>query len=225
MAFRSAVSLFLLAVCTVGLSQASAQSGNVPRMHHDASLGITFFYPRRFNPAQLKPAKLETRPSCAQESLSGSSATPVGTSAFVVSSIGSACPTLLQSAANNLDNFTREQVLRQLRQYGKPEITRDATHYTIDGHPASITIARVKHPAPVDVNSVGPPKMTYAAKACMLGEVPDKHNKLSIAEQTKHIVCYDFTTAEKDLLPEMLAFTVQFDGSSPEPLVPGGILR
>lgn len=225
MTFRSAVSLFLLAVCTVGFSQASAQSGAVPRIYHDPSLGITFFYPQRFNPAQLKPAKLDTNPSCAQESLAGSSATPVGTSAFVVSIIGSACPTVLRSAAANLDNFTREQVLRQLKQYGKPEITRDATHYTIDGHPASITIASVKHPAPIDVNSITPPKMTYAAKACVLVEVPDKHSKLSVAEQTKQVVCYDFTTAEKDLLPEMLAFTVQFDGSSPEPLVPGGILR
>lgn len=225
MAFRSAVPLFLLAVCTVGLSQASAQSGSAPRTFHDPSLGITYFYPQRFNPAQLKPATLDPKQNCAHASLSGSSATPVGTSAFVISTIGSACPNVLQSAAANLDNFTREQVLRQLRQYGKPQVTRDATHYTIDGHPASITIASVKHPAPDDVNSVAPPKMTYAAKACMLGEVPDKHGKLSIAEQTRHIVCFDFTTAEKDLLPEMLAFTVQFDGSGPQPLVPGGILR
>lgn len=222
MVFRSAVSLLLLAVCAAGFSQTPASG---PRIFHDSSLGITYFYPQRFTPVQLTPAKLEEKQSCAHPSLSGSSATPVGTSAFVVSSVGSTCPTVLQSAAANLDNFTREQVLRQLKRYGKPSIMRDATHYTIDGHPASITIASVRHPAPADVNSVAPAKMTYAAKACMLGEVPDKHSKVSIAEQTKRIVCFDFTTAQKDLLPEMLAFTVQFDGSGPEPLVPGGLLH
>src|SRR5215469_7826565 len=115
MAFRSAASLFLLAVCTVGLSQAPAQSGSVPRIYHDPALGITYFYPQRFNPAQLTPAKLDPKQSCAHANLSGSSVTPIGTSAFVVSNIGSSCPGILQVAAANLDNFTREQVLRQLQ--------------------------------------------------------------------------------------------------------------
>ncbi|GGA76025.1 hypothetical protein GCM10011507_29250 [Edaphobacter acidisoli] len=222
---RFAAPFVLLVLCLVSLPQAPAQSGGVPRIYHDQSMGITYFYPQRFTPEQFTPAKLDSTQACVKSGLAGSSATPVGTSAFVVSSIGSTCPKVLQSAAANLDSFTREQVLRQLKRYGKPEVTRDATHYTIDGHPASITIAAVRHPAAVDVNSVAPPKMTYAAKACMLGEVPDKHSKASIAEQTKQIVCFDFTTAEKDLLPEMLAFTVQFDGGSLEPLVPGGILH
>lgn len=222
---RFAVPFVLLVLCLLGLPQAPAQSGSVPRIFRDQSLGITYYYPQRFTPVTLSPAKIETKQNCALSDLSGSSVTPVGTSAFVISSIGTACPNVLQSAAANLDSFTREQILRQLKRYGNPKVERDAVHYTVDGRPATIVIASVKHPAPVDVNSIRPPKMTYAAKACMLAEVPDRHSKLSIAEQTRHIVCFDFTAAENDLLPEMLAFTVQFDGSSPEPLVPGGILH
>ena len=223
MVFRSAVSSLLLAACAAGLSQTPSAKG--PRTFRDQSLGITYFYPQRFTPVALAPAKLETSQSCAHSSLSGSFSTPIGTSAFVISNIGDACPKVLQSAVQNLDNFTREQVVRELKRYGNPKVQRDGVHYTIDGRPASIAIASVKHPAPVDVNSVLPAKMTYAAKACVLAQVPDKHSKLSVQEQVKHIVCFDFTTAEKDLLPEMLSFTVQFDGSGPEPLVPGGILR
>lgn len=223
MVLRSRVSLLLLVACTAAFCQTSAQSG--PRIFRDPAVGITYYYPQRFAPEHLASAKLETTQSCAHSNLAGSSSTPIGTSAFVFSSISSACPTVLQAAAINLDKFTREQVLRQLKQYGKPEVTRDPTHYTIDGHPASITIASVKHPMPVDVNSIAPPKMTYAAKACVLGEVPEKHGKESLASQTKHIVCFDFTTQQKDLLPLMLAFTVQFDGHDPQPMVPGGILH
>lgn len=176
-------------------------------------------------PAHLAQVKDETRPGCAKSTLSGSSVSPVGTSAFVFSSISDACPTVLQAAAANLDDFTRKQVLRQLKQYGDPIVRRDPSRYTIDGHPAAITIASVKLPADVDVNDISQAKVTYAAKACVLGEVPEKHSKASLANQTKHIVCFDFTTQHEDLLPLMLAFTVQFDGQSPQPVVPGGILR
>lgn len=225
MVFRSAVSFLLLAACAAGLSQTPAQPANGPHVFRDQTLGITYFYPQRFTPAKLAPAKLETGQSCAHSSLSGSFSTPIGTSAFVISNIGRVCPNVFQSATQNLDAFTREQVVRELKRYGSPRIERDGVHYTIDGRPASVAIASVKHPASKDVNSVAPPKVTYAAKACVLAQIPDKHSKLSVAEQVKHIVCFDFTTEEKDLLPEMLAFTVQFDGSGPEPLVPGGILH
>jgi len=226
MVLRSAVSFFLLAVCTAAFSQTPVQPARTgPRIFHDPSLGITYYYPERFTPVQLTQAKLEAEPACAHSTLSGSSATSVGTSAFVFSSVGSACPKVLKAAAVNLDRFTREQVLRQLKQYGNPVVKHDPAHYSIDGHPASITIASVKHPAPADPNSIAPPKVTYAAKACVLGEVPDKHSKASIAEQTKRIVCFDFTTQHEDLLPWMLAFTMQFDGHDPQPVVPGGILH
>lgn len=221
MVLRSRVSLLLLAFCAAALAQTPAASAPTgPRIFHDPSLGITYFYPRRFTPEQI-PAKQ----ACAHTTLSGSSASPVGASSFVLSNIGSACPSLLNEAVTSLDAFTRKQALSRLKEFGKPEITRDPTHYSIDGHPASITIASVKHPAPYDPNSIAPPKITYAAKACVLGEIPDKHSKETLAQQTKHIFCFDFTTQHKDLLPLMLAFTVQFDGHDPEPLVPGGILH
>ncbi len=225
MVFRSAVSFLLLAACATGFSQAPAQPANGPRVFHDQSLGITYFYPQRFTPVKLAPARLETGQNCAHSSLSGSFSTPIGTSAFVISNIGKVCPNVFQAAAKDLDAFTREQVTRDLKGYGVPKVERDGIHYTVDGRPASIAIASVKHPATNDPNSILPPKVTYAAKACMLAEIPNRHSKQSVAEQVRHIVCFDFTTAEKDLLPEMLAFTVQFDGSGPEPLVPGGILH
>jgi len=215
------VSLLLLAFCAAALAQTpAAPAPTGPSMFRDSALGITYFYPRRFM-LEKAPAKQ----TCAHPTVSGSSMSPVGASSFVLSSIGSACPSLLNEAVANLDKFTRSQALGRLKEYGKPEVTRDPTHYSIDGHPASITIAAVKHPAPYNPNSIAPPKITYAAKACVLGEVPDKHSKESLAAQTKHIVCFDFTTQHKDLLPLMLAFTVQFDGHDPEPLVPGGILH
>lgn len=229
MVLRSAASFLLLAVCAAALSQTSGQTApSGPHIFHDSALGITYFYPERFTPAQLAPAKAEAKPNCAQSTLTGSSASPVGTSAFVLSSIGNVCPTVLHGAASNLDAFTREQVLRQLKQYGDPVITQDPTHYTIDGHPAAITIASVKHTAAADTagnSNIIPPQMTYAAKACVLGEVPEKHSKASLADQTTHIVCFDFTTQQRDLLPLMLAFTVQFDGHGPQPIVPGSVLR
>src|SRR5579875_3741131 len=88
MVFRSAVSFLLLAACATGFSQAPVQPANGPRVFHDQSLGITYFYPQRFTPVKLAPARLETGQNCAHSSLSGSFSTPIGTSAFVISNIG-----------------------------------------------------------------------------------------------------------------------------------------
>lgn len=231
MVLRSAVSFLLLAACTAALSQTPVSQAPVqsaptgPRIFHNPALGVTIFYPERFTAVQLAPAKVETGQSCAHSMLSGSSVTPVGKSAFVFSSVGSACPAILQAAATNLDDFTRRQLLRQLKQYGDPVVTHDPMRYTIDGHPASITIASVKLPADADVNSLAIQRKTYAAKACVLGEVPDRHNKASVASQTKQIVCFDFTTEQNDLMPLMLAFTMQFGGDGPQPVVPRGVLH
>jgi hypothetical protein len=227
MVSRSAVSasLLLLAVCAAAFCQTAQPAPTGPRVFHDPSLGVTYFYPQRFTPVEFLPAKAEPKQNCPHATLSAKSVTPVGASAFVFSSISADCPAMLKAAASNLDGFTRQQALLQLKQYGNPVVFHDPSHYTIDGHPAAITIASVKLPAPVDVNNIAPPKIMYAAKACVLGEVPDKHGKMSLAEQTRHIICFDFTTQHQDLLPLVLAFTVQFDGQSPESMVPGGILH
>ncbi|MEO6983543.1 MAG: hypothetical protein ABI072_10575 [Edaphobacter sp.] len=222
MVLRSAASIFLLLCCSVAFPQTPASHG--PRTFHDSALGITYFFPSRFTQVKAEPAKSEAQQECARTSLSGSSVTPVGTSAFVVSTIDKACPAVLQAATQKLDAFTREQVLRQLKQYGDPVITHDPTRYMVDGHPAAITIASVQQSS-TGVNNVIHPKMTYAAKACVLGEVPVKGDKSRLAEETRHILCFDFTTHQRDLLPLMLAFTMQFDGRSPQPIVPGSVLR
>jgi hypothetical protein len=66
---------------------------------------------------------------------------------------------------------------------------------------------------------------TYAAKACVLGNVAVKATKNDPAQPTKHIFCFDFTTQQKDLLPLILGFTIQFDQGKTQSLVPGNILR
>jgi len=76
-----------------------------------------------------------------------------------------------------------------------------------------------------DASSRKTPATTYAAKACVLGDIPVKASKSGPAVSTKHVFCFDFTTQQKDLLPQMLAFTIQFDQHMPQPLVPGNVLR
>lgn len=224
---RFAAPFLLIFLCATAFPQTPAQpDANAPRIFRDPTLGITYFYPGRFtlDVAQAAPVKGDAVAKCVQPSLSGSSDSPVGVSAFVLSTIDSACPNLLQSAALKLDAFTREQVLRQLKQYGKPVVTQDPTHYTIDGHPAVVTVASVEQSTRVDLNNIAHPKMIFAAKACVLGNIPPKRGKTS-PEETKDIVCFDFTTHQQDLLPQMLAFTMQFDGRGPQPIVPGNVLR
>lgn len=230
---RFAAPLLLFLLCASAFPQTSPETPaqpdpNIPRAFHDPALDVTYFYPGRFvlaKPVQSGLAKAEAARKCVQPTLSGSSVTPIGTSFFILSSIDSTCPNVLQGAAQKLDAFTREQVLLHLKLYGNPVITHDATRYLIDGHPAAITIASVQLAAPADVNNIAPPRFTFAAKACVLRNIPDRHSKSSPADETKNILCFDFTTHERDLLPLMLAFTMQFDGRTPQPIVPGNILR
>jgi hypothetical protein len=232
MVLRAASLLILL--CATALTQTSAQTSiqtpaqpnpNAPRAFRDPALSVTYFYPGRFI-TESTPAPAPGAQKCVQSNLSGSSITPVGTSVFVLSSIDSTCPNVLRGATQQLGSFTREQVLRQLQQYGTPQITQDPTRYFIDGHPAAITIASVQHPAGAHADTIVPAKVTYAAKACVLGNVPGKgHSKSAPANETNHILCFDFTTERRDLLPLMLAFSMQFDEHTPTPLVPGNVLR
>jgi len=228
MVFRSAASLLLL-ICVTAFSQPpDPPASNLPKAFHDPLLNITYFYPGRFTPAAPDPASNSSAPAplCAQSILSASSVAPVGTSVFVLSTIDNTCPSVLHGAATDLGAFTREQVLRQLKQYGDPVITQEPTRYTIDGHPAVVTVASAQLPETPGPNGITPPKITYAAKACMLGNVPVKSRKRSDpADLTRHVLCFDFTTQQRDMLPLVFAFSMQFDTDSPQPLVPGSALR
>jgi hypothetical protein len=207
---------------------------NLPKSFHDPLLNITYFYPGRFVPAPPDPAasrsadqsSSDTPHLCAQSDLSASSISPVGTSVFVLSTIDNTCPNVLRGASTDLGAFTREQVLRQLKQYGDPVITQEPTRYTIDGHPAVITLASAESPTTPGTNGITPPRITYAAKACFLGSIPAKPRRRSDpVDPIRHVLCFDFTTQQRDLLPLMFAFSMQFDNQSPQPLVPGSALR
>ncbi len=154
--------------------------------------------------------------------MSAGAAAAAGNSVFVLSSIDDTCPGVLNTAVQKLGSFTREQILRQLKKYGTPEITQEPNRYNIDGHPAAITMASAEA---ADTPPGKRPTTTYAAKACVLGNVPVKGSKSDPAPVTKHVFCFDFTTPHKNLLTQMLAFTIQFDQDQPQPLVPGSILR
>jgi hypothetical protein len=230
---RSAAFLLLL-FCAAAFSQPPDQpASNLPKSFHDPLLNITYFYPGRFTPATPEPAPAlrassDSAPAklCAQSDLSASSVSPVGTSVFVLSTIDNTCPSVLHGASTDLGAFTREQVLRQLKQYGDPVITQEPTHYTIDGHPAVVTLASAQAPTTPGTSGITPPHITYAAKACFLGNVPVKPRRRSDpVEPTRHVLCFDFTTQERDLLPLMFSFSMQFDKDSPQPLVPGSALR
>jgi hypothetical protein len=237
MVLRSAASLLLL-VCAAAFSQPlDPPSSNLPKSFHDPLLNITYFYPGRFIPAAAGPSAPANEPSestsatpttrlCAQSNLSASSISPVGTSVFVLSTIDNTCPGVLHGASTDLGAFTREQVLRQLKQYGDPVITQEPTHYTIDGHPAVITLASARAADAPGTTGITPPRITYAAKACLFGNVPVKPRKRSDpVDQPRHVLCFDFTTQQRDLLPLMFSFSMQFDNESPQPLVPGSALR
>jgi hypothetical protein len=170
--------LFLL-ICATALSQTPDQSAsNVPKSFHDSALNITYFYPGRFTPGPdstaTKPAA-DAAPRCARSTLFANSVSPVDTSSFVLSTIDNTCPNVLR-VATQLGPFIREQILRQLKQYGEPTITQEPTAYAIDGHPAAIVLGSVPMPTTPE-NKL--PRTTYAAKACVLGSIPVKPRKRS----------------------------------------------
>lgn len=222
---RTWVFLVLL-VCAAAFSQTTDQPNpNVPKSFHDAALNVTYFYPGRFvpDPESLAPRPgTDGAPKCAHSTLFANAVTPVDTSSFVLSTIDNTCPNVLHGATL-LGPFVREQILRQLKQYGEPTITQEPTNYAIDGHPAAIVLASVPMPTTPD-NKI--PRTTYAAKACMLGNIPVKPRKKSDpVEPTRHVLCFDFTTLHNDLYHLMFAFSMQFDNDSPQPIVPGSVIR
>jgi hypothetical protein len=232
MMFRSAALFFLLLVSAVVLPQSADSSQaqanpNTPKSFHDALLNVTYFYPGRFvaDPA-VSAASTSTAadatPKCAHSNFFANSNAPTGTSSFVLSTIDGTCPNVLRGATQ-LGPFIREQIIRQLKQYGEPTVTQEATKYTIDGHPAAIVLASV--PMPVTTTNKLP-TITYAAKACVLGNIPVKPRKKSDpVDATRHVLCFDFTTPHSDLLTLMFAFSMQFDNDAPQPMVPGSVIR
>jgi hypothetical protein len=225
MVLRSSAFFVLLLVCAAAFSQTSDQPNpNLPKSFHDSALSITYFYPGRFvpDPESIAPKPgTDGAPKCAHSTLFANSVTPVDTSSFVLSTIDNTCPNVLRGATL-LGPFIREQILRQLKQYGEPTITQEPTNYAIDGHPASIVLASV--PMPEVKGTI--PTTTYAAKVCVLGNIPVKPKKKSDpVDPTRHVLCFDFTTLHSDLYHLMFAFSMQFDTDPPQPMVPGSVIR
>jgi hypothetical protein len=234
MVLRTSAFLLLFLVCasaTQILSQTpepttEPANSNMPKSFHDAALNITYFYPGRFTPAPANPTQSSSTasdlPKCAHSTLFANSITPVDTTSFVLSTIDNTCPEVLHGATN-IGPFIREQILRQLKQYGEPTVTQEPTPYAIDGHPAAIVLASVPMPATPDDHL---PRTTYAAKVCMLGNIPVKPRKKSEQpEPTRHVLCFDFTTLHSDVLNIMFGFSMQFDNDTPQPMVPGSVIR
>src|SRR5271154_5425360 len=227
MVLRSAASFLLVFVCATALSQTSDQlNPNLPKSFHDTALNVTYFYPGRFVPdpesIAPKPGTDGAAPKCAHSTLFANSVTPVDTASFVLSTIDNTCPNVLRGATL-LGPFVREQILRQLKQYGEPTITQEPTIYAIDGHPAALVLASVPMPT-TPQNKL--PRTTYAAKVCVLGNIPVKpKKKTDHVEPTRHVLCFDFTTLHSDLYTLMFGFSMQFDNDAPQPMVPGSVIR
>jgi hypothetical protein len=215
----------LLLVCAIAPAQTSDQPNpNLPKSFHDSALSLTYFYPGRFVPDPASVAATpnpDATPKCAHSTLFANSSNPIDATSFVLSTIDNTCPNVLRGATM-LGPFVREQILRQLKQYGEPTVTQEPTTYAIDGHPAAIVLASV--PMPESKGKI--PAITYAAKACVLGNIPVKPRKKSDpVEPTRHVLCFDFTTQHNDLYSLMFAFSMQFDNSAPQPMVPGSVIR
>jgi hypothetical protein len=225
MVSRSAVFVLFLSCLPAFAQTAAPADPHMPKIFRDTVMGVTYAYPGEFTAekAAAPPKADPATPRCVQSTLSGASTTKLGNSVFVLSSMDDACPGVLLNASKQLGSFTKEQILRQLKSYGTPVVTQEPVRYSIDGHPAAITMGSAQpDTAPPGKTLV---TTTYAAKACVLGNVAVKATKTDPAQPTKHIFCFDFTTQQKDLLPLILGFTIQFDQGKTQSLVPGNILR
>src|ERR1700733_3633523 len=217
-------SIFLpLLLCLTALPEAPDRSGpDVLNRFHDDALNITYFYPSRFARLPFPPATALTSDAseCMHPTLFANSITPIDPSSFAVSTIDNTCPDVLRFATQ-LGPFIREKILRQLKQYGQPSIIEEPTSYTIDGHAAAIALASVIKPA----TSGNVARTVYAAKACVLGSAPAKRRRKSEpVGPITHVLCFDFTTQNSDLLNLMFSFVVQFDDGPLEPMLPGRVL-
>jgi hypothetical protein len=216
---------FVLALFVYGadLSCATGQAAsNTIKSFHDDVLNITYFYSADFVRAPSgAPVAPGDESKCIKPTLIANSDTAGESSSFTLSTIDNTCPELLHRASE-LQSFTREQALLQLKQYGEPTITQAPVLYTIADHPAAITVASVSIPA-------SPGKIAraiYAAKVCALGNVPAKaHKKSDPTEPVTHVVCIDFTTQDSGLPTQMFSFIIQFDNGPLVPFFPGNVIR
>jgi hypothetical protein len=217
-------SIFLLFLFSLtALPQAPDRSNpDVLKRFHDDALNITYFYPSRYAPLPSPPTTALTSDTrkCVQPTLFANSITPIDTSSFALSTVDNTCPDVL-SFATQLGPFIRERILNQLKQYGQPGIIREPTSYTIDGHAAAITLASVIMPA----TSGKVARTIYAVKACAVGTISTKGRKKSEpVGPPSHVLCFDFTTQNSDLLNLMFSFVVQFGDGPLEPMFSGKVL-
>jgi len=220
-AFRSIWFVLLFLAYTARLLHAIGQSDSRSiKSFHDDVLNITYYYPATFVPAP--PNSTPVDPSkCIKSTLVAYSTGPGESSSFSLSTIDDICPATLRTAIE-LGPFTREQLLRQLQQYGQPEITQEPSRYAIAGHPAAITVASVAIPAAASKVA----QVMFAAKACALGNIAVKSRRRSDpAEPVSHVVCFDFNTQNGGMLAQMYSFIIQFDNAQLQPMFPGSVIR
>ena len=229
---RYASICLLLLLSLTALPQAPDRSNpEMLKPFHDAALNITYFYPSRFTPLPFPSTTAlnsdlnsdlssDTR-NCVRPTLFANSITPIDTSSFGLSTVDNTCPDVLRFATQ-LGPFIREKILKQLKQYGQPSIIQEPTSYTIDGHAAAITLASVIKPA--TSGNVG--RTVYAAKACVLGSVPAKRRRKSEpVGPITHVLCFDFTTQNSDLLNLMFSFIVPLGNDPLAPMFPASVVR
>jgi hypothetical protein len=222
---RYASILLLLLLCLTALPQPHDRSDpDVLKRFHDDALNITYFYPSRFEsvPSLPSTASATDTPQCVRTTLFANSVTPIDTSSFALSTVDSTCPGFLRPGTQ-LGPFIREEILHQLKQYGEPSVTQEPTRYNIDGRPAAIILASV----PMPETSGKAARTTYAVKACALAGIPVKarKNDSKPVGSISHILCFDFTTQNSDLLNLMFSFIVQFDDDPLTPMFPASVVR
>ncbi len=144
-----------------------------------------------------------------------------GNSVVVFSIIDSSCPTILKEA-QELGTFTHAQVLRQLKRYGVPMITKDTMLYSLDGRPAAVTMASA-HATETQKGDIL--TTTYAAKACIFAEPPvyNYDRKLRQPPTPGRVLCFDYTTQQPEPAATDAAVPIQFGHREPEAVVPANI--
>jgi hypothetical protein len=221
---RYASIFLLLLLHLTALPQPHDRSPDVLKRFHDDALNITYFYPSCFVPVPSPPSTAFTTdtPQCVRTTLFANSVTPIDTSSFALSTVDNTCPDFLRRGTQ-LGPFIREEILHQLEQYGEPSITQEPTRYNIDGRPAAIILASV--PMPETSGKVA--RKTYAAKACALASIPVKARKKDSKPvgPISHVLCFDFTTQNSDLLNLMFSFIVQFDNDPLTPMFPASVVH
>jgi hypothetical protein len=198
--------VLLLSLCVAGQAQTTER---LSKSFHDDALNITWFYPAHFETVTDQPGSSGT---CVRTTLIAESAIPAGPSSFVLTRIEPACSELIHKATA-LGPYTRVELLRQLKQFGEPRISHEPTRYIMDGRPAAITVGSVSRAG----------KTIYAAKACALSDIPAAGRKKSDHADIGHVLCFDFSTENSDLISLMFAFIIQFGSDPPAPLFPGSI--